>query len=282
MRLSTNNIIYIAIIFLVYLIIDNYLVANYLFTASEILIIQGSILLIALSPVGEWILRLIYGSRQIKTNREKARLVGIYEEVYEMVRYKYPNVNRNINLYIDKSMDVNAYAIGRRSITVTQGALNTLDDDQLKGVLAHEFGHIVHGDTIIPLLLLVGNALFLLFMLMVKIFHIQLYIVTHLFNRNLGIIINFLFKLALGLVIAIGGFVVTALLMINRRGNEYSADEFAEGLGLERELLSALYLINDIDLSEGKPSLIDRIKASHPDLEDRIERLERSMPISRY
>ena len=44
-------------------------------------------------------------------------------------------------------MYVNAFAIGRNTIAVTMGAIETFSSDELKGIIAHEFGHLSNGDT---------------------------------------------------------------------------------------------------------------------------------------
>jgi len=54
-------------------------------------------------------------------------------------------------LYVLPQQSINAFAAGFSSpdavIAVTQGAVDLLHRDALQGVIAHEFSHIVHGDT---------------------------------------------------------------------------------------------------------------------------------------
>jgi Zn-dependent protease with chaperone function len=51
---------------------------------------------------------------------------------------------------LEQEPGINAFAAGHTpanaAITVTQGALDNLDRDQLQGVIAHEFSHILNGD----------------------------------------------------------------------------------------------------------------------------------------
>ena len=68
-------------------------------------------------------------------------------------------------------------------------------------------------------------------------------------------------------------FILQAILLVNQRANEYIADKFAYKIGNGSELLNALYVLNEMDLS-GKQTIMDRIKASHPNLPSRIEKLE--------
>ncbi len=56
-------------------------------------------------------------------------------------------------LYIIPEMQPNAFATGRgprhAAVAVTQGLLETMDREELKGVLAHELGHVKHRDILI-------------------------------------------------------------------------------------------------------------------------------------
>lgn len=55
-------------------------------------------------------------------------------------------------LYWVASVSPNAFATGRNpkhaAIVVTQGLVQTLNREELKGVLAHEMGHVLHRDTL--------------------------------------------------------------------------------------------------------------------------------------
>lgn len=54
------------------------------------------------------------------------------------------------SVYVIDSREINAFAAGMKpqnaAITVTRGALELLNRDELQGVVAHEFGHIYNGD----------------------------------------------------------------------------------------------------------------------------------------
>lgn len=121
------------------LLIIGYILLAFLIELPALLIIQLILIVIAISPIGEGIQRFIYGARPIKTNKDKEKLFPLFMEVYDTIREKKTYTNRHIKLHIDRSMNMNAYAIGRNTIAITKGAMMGLTDNQIKGLLAHEF-----------------------------------------------------------------------------------------------------------------------------------------------
>ena len=232
-------------------------------------------LTVALSPLGEWILRLINGVRKLYTRREKDYLIPLFEEIYEDAKEEYPNLP-DMEICIIDSLTVNACAMGRHTIAVTRGAVETFTEDELKGVLLHEIGHIIHGDTKATLLNLIGNGLFSIGVIIIKLALLILdLLLLPLFNETKGItvlvtsFIRFIFNLLLFAFTLTGNI----LLSINSRNNEYSADYFAYKMAYGEELISALYLLQKMSLGEDM-ALIQKMQASHPHIAKRIGRLE--------
>lgn len=230
---------------------------------------------VALSPLGEEILKLINGVRKLYTKREKDYLIPLFEEIYEDVKQEYPNLP-HIEICIIDSLNVNACAMGRHTIAVTRGAVETFTEDELKGVLLHEIGHIVHGDTKATLLNLIGNGLLSIGVIIIKLALLILDLVLlPFFKKTNGIIalisslIHFIFDILLI------GFTLTGniILSINNRENEYRADQFAFENGYGEDLISALYLLQKMSLGE-EMELIQRMQASHPHIAKRIGALE--------
>lgn len=232
-------------------------------------------LTVALSPLGEWILRLINGARKLYTRREKDYLIPLFEEIYENIKQEYPNLP-HMEICIMDSLTVNACAMGRHTIAVTRGAVETFTEDELKGVLLHEIGHIVHGDTKATLLNLIGNGLFSIGVVIIKLALLILdLLLLPLFNETKGItvlvtsFIRFIFNILLFAFTLTGNII----LSINSRSNEYSADYFAYKMAYGEELISALYLLQKMSLEENM-KLVQRMQASHPHIAKRIGRLE--------
>jgi Zn-dependent protease with chaperone function len=79
------------------------------------------------------------------TDLKRKRLNNIVEEMAIASGVPMPEV-----YVLEQEPGINAFAAGHTpanaAVTVTQGALDQLDRDQLQGVIAHEFSHIVNGD----------------------------------------------------------------------------------------------------------------------------------------
>lgn len=77
-------------------------------------------------------------------DHDERQLLNVVEEMAIASGMPVPEV------YLLEDPGINAFAAGYEShdaaIGVTRGAIETLDRDELQGVIAHEFSHILHGD----------------------------------------------------------------------------------------------------------------------------------------
>jgi Zn-dependent protease with chaperone function len=87
------------------------------------------------------------GGRLINVNPRDAlekRLLNVVEEMAIASGTSVPSV------YVIDELGINAFAAGHQSadavIGVTRGAIESLDREELQGVIAHEFSHILNGD----------------------------------------------------------------------------------------------------------------------------------------
>ena len=215
-------------------------------------------LALAFSPVGEWLLRVLSGARKIRTERDKEYLTPIFNAVYKDIADNNKRISKKIQLYIEETKEINAYAFGSNSISVTRGAMETLSEEQLKGVIAHEFGHMNNGDTKVTLVMTIGNGAFIVLWMILKLS-------MRKFNKS-DLSLVFMFN-------AIIGFIVAVFLAVGNRRNEYMADKFAYDNGYSEGLIETLYLFREMSMGE-KMKLKDRLRASHPNLDKRIARLE--------
>ena len=76
---------------------------------------------------------------------KRKRLLNVVEEMAIASGVPMPEV-----YVLEQEPAINAFAAGHTAanaaVTVTQGALDRLNRDQLQGVIAHEFSHILNGD----------------------------------------------------------------------------------------------------------------------------------------
>ena len=76
---------------------------------------------------------------------KRKRLLNIVEEMSIAARIRRPQV-----FVLSEEPCINAFAAGNSpdeaAVVVTQGALETLDRDQLQAVIGHEFSHVLNGD----------------------------------------------------------------------------------------------------------------------------------------
>lgn len=243
---------------------------------------------IALSPIGEWLFRLFNGCKKIEDPEILNRLEPLFMEVKERAKTKHSDfiVDDRIALYISDDDDINAFAMGRRTVCVTQGLLS-LNDEQIKGVLGHEFGHLATHDTDLTLLITVGNFIITAIVTVIRvILAIYSFIVSlvALFAGDEGAIV--------GILQAIASFVTTLcingimwlwtqlgilLVMKSSREAEYEADAFACDLGYSEGLLSFFRILRQMEGNEsgkGLGNIFAALSASHPETYKRIQRIE--------
>ena len=255
----------------------NFLICWWMFGFSVgafflLLFVYAISICVALSPVGEWLLRLLSSARPVLTKEEKEYLEPIFSEVYEAIKEKNPEL-KGVNLYLQDVMTANAFAIGRQTVALTKGAVETFSEDELKGILAHELGHIAHGDTFAILLNTIGNGIFAVIVCILRFFlRLMNGVARSIDNGFIGIISN-VANFMLELVIFALIFVGQAVMSINSRKSEFSADKYAYEIGYGNELVGALYLLQKMTMSE-KMSVKERLQASHPILAWRISRME--------
>lgn len=236
--------------------------------------------LIALSPVGEWILRLQTGCKEIKNEAQREFIEPIFREVYDKAKVLDPSIPDDVSLYINSDEVPNAFATGRRTICITEGLLN-MPVDQIKATLGHEFGHLAHKDTDLILLVSVGNVIITAFIVFIRV----LIEIINIGCKFAAILIGGVDGLAASLVSSIYHLMITAvvagltwiwtkigvlLVMKSSRSNEFEADEFSYRMGYGDELCA---LLDNICLSGGK-GLFANLASSHPDKELRIAKLQ--------
>ncbi len=233
-------------------------------------------ILISLTPFGEAIWRL---RNRIKKAPEAAlesqwiMANEVFEEVKEKANSISRSVSKKVKLYYDDSDDLNAFALGHRTVIVTRGMLSQANPDILKGVLAHELGHIAHGDSDLKLGINVSNSILIIFLTIVNIinnFIIGLFLSTNSsIIHILAMILKFVFGILLIGLFKVWNWIGTLCINWSSRKAEFAADSYAKELGYGEELEIFLRCIDD-KVKTNKFSLMFQ---THPDTGDRLSNL---------
>ena len=181
----------------------------------------------------------------------------------------------DFRLYTAKADNYNAWAIGGNHITVTERLLNEFSEEEIKGILAHEVGHLQNGHSRFGLLrygmewfsgiivyVYSVVTLLLAFFRWIPVLGIFIGIV------NFFILIQYYF-LKIFLQIPLWFFT-----QFGSRRNEYAADEYACGLGLGMELAVGLVHLEHI-FHSGRRDWFSRLFDDHPDIPSRLERIRK-------
>lgn len=225
----------------------------------------------------------MYRAREIAPEEAPAlyRIVG---ELTQKASLPMPKI------YIIPSGTPNAFATGRdpshAAVAVTSGIMDILDENELKGVLAHELGHIKHRDILIATVAAtIAGAITML----ARMLQWAAILGGGRDDRREGNIFTLVAMLAFAVIAPIAALIIQ---MAISRGREYMADE--EGAKLAG---NPLYLANALrklamgvrarPMNTANPSTahmfivspfsgksILTLFSTHPPIEERIKRLE--------
>lgn len=217
---------------------------------------------------------------------ENKRVYNLVENLCMSQGMKMPK----INVIDDNSLNAFASGINERTYTVTlsQGIIKKLNDEELESVIAHELSHIRNRDVRLLIISIVFVGIFTM------IAEIAFYMITHMrirsSNKNAGGVV--VFMLIALLIAAIGYFFASLMRFAISRKREYMADAgSAEMTKNPLALASALRKISadpKIEAVKRKDvaqlfiqnpqmkvkSMFSGLFATHPPIEKRIALLE--------
>jgi Zn-dependent protease with chaperone function len=121
---------------------------TYAALGTLLVIVCGSVTKIAQLASGGGAVAESLGGRLVSPNtadRDERKLLNVVEEMAIASGVAVPQV-----YVLDREMGINAFAAGHSpsdaAIGVTRGCMQLLKRDELQGVIAHEFSHILNGD----------------------------------------------------------------------------------------------------------------------------------------
>lgn len=244
----------------------------------------GAFISLALSRVmAKWSMGVQVIDPHTKNSDERQLL----DMVYRLARKAGLSTMPEVGIY--RSNEVNAFATGptrsRSLVAVSTGLLNRMKENELSGVLGHEISHVANGDMVTMTLLQgVVNA-FVMFLA-----RVLAYVVSGMGRSREGssgismsyILLVYLFEVVFMLL----GSIVVATYS---RFREFRADAGGARLAGKEAMISSLQSLRVLQeikdprenpamaafkiSHQGRKGLL-RLFASHPPLEERIERLQ--------
>lgn len=249
----------------------------------EVIIFYTITILVSLSPLGERFLTFMAGAKDIKRTDIKLRIIPLVQYVLDRAKQETLYNLDSVNVMIIYDESPNAFALGRKTICITQGLLK-LPDNLILGVLAHEVGHLAYGHTVVQLLVGGGNIFISGFLCLLKFATWIVTAIMGLFalgSRDgiIGVITLFFAGITAGLSWLWTKF-CKLFLMWSMRQNEYIADEYAQKIGFGMELAEVL----DQHLCDvPHEGFFKALYNAHPYNDDRVAALQNlGVPYSRY
>lgn len=230
-------------------------------------------ILYSVSPVNVWVLRRKEGYRSLNGS-DRMRLERLLAET---------GISRKLKLYRNHDARVNAAAFGFNTVGLTGGLLAAASDEELKGVISHEVGHISHYDFLYQVLLFSMESfgyrcLYGIFLLPSLIFGIMGSLVFAMVPA-LGFVGELIGKIWWSVYKLVHYIIygISRIMDVNiNKYAEYRCDAYAVRYGCGEGLLSFLRRLKRTeDMYGERPTFTEYIMSTHPSTEKRIARLEK-------
>jgi heat shock protein HtpX len=239
----------------------------------------GSFISLAMSKMmAKWFM----GVRVIDPQTSDPTLRWVVDTVYRISKDAGMNKMPEVGIYM--SREVNAFATGatknRALVAVSAGLLESMDKNEIEGVLGHEITHITNGDMVtMDLLQGVINAIVMF------LARIITFAITSRRDEETSPWARIIITNILEIVFSFFGMIVLAFFS---RVREFSADEGGARLSGKENMIAALRkLQKTVERAEmtnaqsfkafkisSKPSGFMSLFSTHPPLEKRIKHLE--------
>lgn len=192
--------------------------------------------------------------------------------------------DRDITYYQFIDDDVNAITFGKNSIAISSGALRMMSDEEFKGVICHEYGHIVHRDYYFSLIIFSLTSMGRFFI------HIPIKLFT-VFSRLVSVtigavikpigslmnlihdIIQFIIEICLAIIYGVPEIIE---LNLNKYA-EYRCDKFALKYGCAEGLYLFLSREELVKADDSFDSFFAYLTNTHPKTKKRMKRLSKLM-----
>lgn len=243
------------------------------YTTFDIVMSTLFLLPLVMAPIlwftGLWevIMRWVLNCRRM-LNKEKARLQPLWDEVRRKAEEKSGEDFSKVELFMVDDPTANAFALGRKTVSINTGLLNRHTDDEILAVLAHECGHLVYGD---PSKSGISHAIDSEALVFER-FLVRFYVLYKV--PVLGVIVALImlpYLICSWLFVAVD-YVHHWLSMLLSRKAEFRADKFAYDLGYGHGLHNILDGWREANTPQA--GFLAKLYKSHPDPAKRMLRLE--------
>lgn len=246
---------------------------------SAVVGFSGAFISLAIS---RWMAKMMMGVKVLNPNGPLSDAERILvEKVHQLSRQAGLRKMPEVGIY--DSPEVNAFATGpsksRSLVAVSTGLLHEMDGDAVEGVLAHEVAHIANGDMVTMTLLQGVVNTFVVFLS-----RIAAWAVSRFVREEMAPIVHLIAVIVFQILFSILGSLV---VLAYSRYREFHADRGGAELAGKQKMVHALQSLktytNRIRNEEASLATLKinnksgmRLFSSHPDLDERIQRLQQS------
>jgi len=242
----------------------------------------GSFISLLLS---KWSAKRLFKIRLIDTpkNHEESRLLEVISNLAQQNGITMPEVG------IYTSPDMNAFATGasknKSLVAVSTGLLENMTNEEVDGVLGHEMAHITNGDMVTMTLVQGVMNAFVIFAARVAAYGVQMLLKGKDDNGSINRLSYYLTSILFEILF---GMIAMVVIFAFSRHREYRADAGSAKTMGRGKMIAALKKLQSsipkktptnqksfatMQINGGKS--FAQFFATHPSLENRIERLER-------
>lgn len=245
--------------------------------------------------LSRWIVKRSMGVEVIDPKRASSQEQKLYQMVTRLVKSAGLSAMPEVGIY--DSPDLNAFATGPSAshalVAVSTGLLSRMSDEEVEGVLGHEIAHIANGDMVTMTLLqgiVNAFAMFLSYLISAAVTS-YLYRNDDKERSTSRYYVQQLVRFVVEIVLMVLGSIIVCWFS---RQREYRADAGGARFAGRNKMLQALQALKfntrlpegnatagvaALQISGKKTNGFLSLFATHPPLEDRIERLSN---ISRF
>ncbi|SDG69135.1 Peptidase family M48 [Thermoanaerobacter thermohydrosulfuricus] len=287
---SSNGIMLVLTVLINWIILTLFLSGLGYYSLIWSTVIMFGFIGLAFTPTGENIVRVFWRLRK-PTQIELHKIQDSWEAVVKAANLK--NLDITPEVFISDQPFPNAFAIGTRTIALTRGLLEVATPEELSGVLAHEMGHLVNGDTKRRLIAAVANTIGNIVVTITATLLTIMGFTGQIFSQTMpgsssshsGIneaavarsamgfmsLMLSLFAIILKLVQIVVNYLITIGLNTVGRKEEFRADDFAKQFGFAEGLASFLRKTEHLDIQPN--GFWEAVSRTHPPTAVRIDRL---------